>query len=176
MALRAAALYDTRKSRRQQRSKFSRRPGFRACDQAMQIHGGFAMRRSTIERLAPVRCCALPISQEMVLNFVEQGPGPKFDWRRTPAGSPAQMKTETTMPNSISRRSKASVLDLTLPSPPYADDAGPGAVSFAWSRPAAAYHGRIRLSSARKGSTGAKADDEVSLTILNRARNKRSVT
>jgi acyl-CoA dehydrogenase len=76
MALRAAALYDTRKScgAEANAAKFlGADAGFRACDQAMQTHGGFAYAKEYhIERLwREVRLLRLaPISQEMVLNFV----------------------------------------------------------------------------------------------------------
>jgi hypothetical protein len=76
MALRAAALYDARKScgAEANAAKFlGADAGFRACDQAMQTHGGFAYAKEYhIERLwREVRLLRLaPISQEMVLNFV----------------------------------------------------------------------------------------------------------
>ncbi|NML97094.1 acyl-CoA/acyl-ACP dehydrogenase [Paraburkholderia sp. RP-4-7] len=76
MALRAAALYDSHQScgAEANAAKFlGADAGFRAADQAMQTHGGFAYAKEYhVERLwREVRLLRLaPISQEMVLNFV----------------------------------------------------------------------------------------------------------
>ncbi|WP_244197541.1 acyl-CoA dehydrogenase family protein [Caballeronia ptereochthonis] len=76
MGLRAAALYDAHKpcGAEANAAKFlGADAGYRACDQAMQTHGGFAYAKEYhVERLwREVRLLRLaPISQEMVLNFI----------------------------------------------------------------------------------------------------------
>ncbi len=76
VALKAAALFDAHKSCGPQANaaKFlGADAGYRACDQAMQTHGGYAYAKEYhIERLwREVRLLRLaPVSQEMVLNFI----------------------------------------------------------------------------------------------------------
>lgn len=76
MGMRAAALYDAHKScgPESNAAKFlGADAGFKACDQAMQTHGGYAYAKEYhIERLwREVRLLRLaPVSQEMVLNFI----------------------------------------------------------------------------------------------------------
>ncbi|MBI4692759.1 MAG: acyl-CoA/acyl-ACP dehydrogenase [Gammaproteobacteria bacterium] len=76
VAMHAAALFDRRKpcGPEANAAKFlGADAGFRACDQAMQTHGGYAYAKEYhIERLwREVRLLRLaPVSQEMVLNFI----------------------------------------------------------------------------------------------------------
>src|SRR5262249_7450466 len=76
VAMDAAARYDARQSCGAQANsaKFlGADAGFKACDQALQTHGGFAYAQEDhVERLwRDVRLLRLaPISQEMVCNFI----------------------------------------------------------------------------------------------------------
>ena len=76
MGMKAADLYDSHQpcGAESNAAKFlGAEAGFRACDQAMQTHGGYAYAKEYhIERLwREVRLLRLaPISQEMVLNFI----------------------------------------------------------------------------------------------------------
>jgi alkylation response protein AidB-like acyl-CoA dehydrogenase len=76
IAMKAAALYDDHRpcGAEANAAKFlGADAGYRACDQAMQTHGGYAYSKEYhVERLwREVRLLRLaPISQEMVLNFV----------------------------------------------------------------------------------------------------------